>query len=273
VSARRDATVGRTSSPRPDWGLDVTRAQSRTGAATAAPPRAGSVRQIAGYPAASSAVALPGGAVTLYTVADLETLVDRDALLRGDAEPPYWAYLWTGARCLAAYLASWVDVCGRRVLDAGCGLGLPGLAAARGGGAVLFVDVVAPALAFVEASARANGLTCGTLCADFRGLGSDLRFDVVLAAEVAYDPAGFGSLADLFVRHLAPGGIGLVADGFRTDTRPLYRELAARHLATHAIDVRVIEEGRAATVRLTAIAVATMDPLVEPAWQHRCGYA
>ena len=231
-------------------------------------PSGRSVRQIAGYPAASSSVALPGGVIALYTVADLETLVDRDALLRGDAEPPYWAYLWTGARCLAAYLARWIDVRGRRVLDAGCGLGLPGLAAARGGAAVLFVDVAAPALAFVEASARANGLTCETLCSDFCALGSDLRFDVILAAEVAYDPVSFGSLADLFVRHLAPGGVGLVADGFRTDTRPLYRELAARHLATHAIDVRVIEEGRAATVRLTAIAVAAMDdPLVEPAWQ------
>jgi len=215
--------------------------------------------RIAGYPAILSSVVLPGGAVALYTVADLETLVDRDALLRGDAEPPYWAYLWTGARCLAAYLVRWIDARGRRVLDVGCGLGLPGLAAARGGGTVLFVDAAAPALAFVEASARANGLTCETLCADFHGLAPDLRFDLILAAEVAYDPAGFASLADLFVRHLAPGGVALLADGFRTDTRQLYRELAARRLVTHATDVRVLEEGRPATVRLTVIGVAAVD--------------
>jgi predicted nicotinamide N-methyase len=192
----------------------------------------------------------------VFTVPDLEGLVDRGALLRGDAEPPYWAYLWPGARCLARYLTRWVDVRGRRVLDLGCGLGLSGLAAARAGARVLFLDAAAPALEFVAASARANGLGCEGLCRDFRDLDADRRFDVILAAEVAYDTASFASLAEVFVRHVAPGGFGLLADGFRTDTRGLYRELAARRLATHAIDVCVIEGGRAATVRLTAIAVA-----------------
>jgi predicted nicotinamide N-methyase len=234
-------------------GNDGKYSQVREGAGSPGP-------RIAGYPAALSSVALPGGAVALYTVADLETLVDREALLRGDAEPPYWAHLWTGARCLAAYLARWIDARGRRVLDAGCGLGLPGLAAARGGGTVLFVDTAAPALAFVEASARVNGLTGETLCADFGALAPDLRFDLILAAEVAYDPKSFASLADLFVRHLAPGGVGLLADGFRTDTRPLYRALAARRLATHATEVRAIEEGRLATVRLTVVGVAPSHP-------------
>jgi predicted nicotinamide N-methyase len=208
-------------------------------------------RVIAGYPAALTAVAVAGREVHLYTVPDLERVVDRAALLRGDAEPPYWAHLWTGARCLAAYLARFEDVRGRRVLDLGCGLGLPGLAAARAGARVLFVDAAAPALAFVAASAAAAGLACETLCADFRALESAGRFDLVLAAELAYEPPAFTALAGVIAGRLAPGGRALIADGFRTDTRPFYGALAARGLATLAIECRVPEEGRPANVRLT----------------------
>jgi len=208
---------------------------------------------IAGHPAVLSSVPVGGRALALYTVPELERLVDRDALLRGEAEPPYWAYLWAGAITLAAYVDRWVETRGRRVLEVGCGLGLPGLVAARGGGDVLFVDRARPALAFVGASAAANGLACERLCADFHALGGGARFDLILAAEIAYDRDGFAALADVFERHLRPGGIGLLADGFRTDTRPLYVELARRGTVTRAIEVTVREEGRPCRLRLTEL--------------------
>ena len=209
--------------------------------------------RIAGFPAALTRVACADEIVALFTVRDLERVVDRGALLRGEQEPPYWAHLWPGARALASYVVRAVAVRGRRVLDIGCGLGLCGLAAARLGAEVLCVDGAAPALAFVAASAWANDLRCETTCADFRALAPGLTADVILAAEVAYDAAGFAALADVFVRHLAPDGLGLIADGFRTDTCALYRALAARPLATHAVDVTVVDEGRRAPLRIAAI--------------------
>lgn len=192
----------------------------------------------------------------LYTVPDLELLVDRAALLRGEAEPPYWAHLWAGARVLAAYVARSTELAGRRVLDLGCGLGLPGLTAARAGAHVVFVDHTPAALTFVQASAARVGLSADVLCADFRTLGGRARFDVILAAEVAYDRDGFAGLADVFRRHLRPGGFGVLADGYRTDTRALYRELLLRGLATWAIDCRVEDEGRVSDLRVVRVAVA-----------------
>ncbi len=208
---------------------------------------------IAGYPAVESRITLPSGDVAIYTVDDLERLVDRGALLRGETDPPYWAYLWAGARCLAEYVVRWVDVRGLRVLEIGCGLGLPGLAAARAGAEVLFADAAAPALAFVQASAQLNDVRCQTWCGDLRTFDPHRSFDVILAAEVAYEPAGFEWIANLFARNLVPGGIGLLADGFRTDTRPLYRELVARRLTTRAIEFQPKEEGNQIRMRLTAI--------------------
>ena len=62
--------------------------------------------------------------VALWRVAELARHVDRAALLAADEppEPPYWAHLWSGAAVLAAA----VPRDARRVLELGCGLGLPG---------------------------------------------------------------------------------------------------------------------------------------------------
>ena len=87
----------------------------------------------------------------MWQVADLERHVDRRALLAGDdpAEPPYWAYLWAGAVALAEA----VPRAAGRVVEVGCGLGLPGVVAAMRGAQVTMVDRVPAALAFARASA------------------------------------------------------------------------------------------------------------------------
>ncbi len=130
---------------------------------------------------------------------------------------------------------------------------MPGITAAVLGAETTLVDLAAPALAFADASAAANRVACTTLTSDFTRLDANLQFDVVLAAEIAYERARYDDLAAVFVRHLRPGGIALLADGYRTDTRGLYAALAACGCETHACDLRVDEEGRPMPVRLTAI--------------------
>jgi predicted nicotinamide N-methyase len=224
-------------------------------------PRASDVETtIAGYPAAVTSMHLPSLTVRLYAVPDLERLVDRGALLRGESEPPYWAYLWTGARCLAEYVARWVDVRARRVLDIGCGLGLVGIVAAHRGARVTYVDAALPALHFVRASLRANDVTAPIVCTDYRTLAAGARFDVIVAAEVAYEPPRFPDLAATLARHLAPGGVVLLADAFRTDTRALYGALAREQLTTRAIELYAREEGRPARLRIRVARRGTAPP-------------
>src|SRR5205809_5771953 len=158
-------------------------------------------------------------AVALWRVAGLAGHVDRAALLAADEapDPPYWAHLWSGA----VVLATAVPRGARRVLELGCGLGLPGLTAARRGARVTFVDRVPAALAFVRASARANGLAAVDLvAADATAPALAARFDLVLAAELVYDRASFPALARAVPAHLAPGGPAPLADPGLIDTRP-----------------------------------------------------
>lgn len=190
--------------------------------------------------------------IALWRVADLERHVDREALLAGDdpPEPPYWAHLWSGALALASAIPSGVGT----AVELGCGLGLPGLVAARRGARITFVDQVPAALAFVRASAVANGFAgTAVVAADFTTSVFRTGFDLVLAAEVLYDRAAFGRLARAIAGHLGPGGRALLADAGRIDTRAFYDELEAVGLRWRAEEREMQEEGLPVRVRLVEL--------------------
>lgn len=198
-----------------------------------------------GYRHAVRVVQVGRRCVELLEVAELETLVDRDALLRGEAapEPPYWAYLWTGARELAVHLETAVRCSGLRVLDLGCGLGLAGIVAALGGADVTFMDREIEALGFAAASADRNGCGRVAFCqADFACARLNHRFDLILAAEVLYDRKVFPRLIEFLTVHLAPAGAVLLADARRIDTRGFYDALRAAGYQLESSTIRAREE-------------------------------
>jgi predicted nicotinamide N-methyase len=205
--------------------------------------------RIGPYEARLAPVDVEGRVVALWQVHDLDAHVDRAALLAAERapEPPYWAHLRSGARVLAAAVP---DDAGR-VVEIGCGLGLPGLVAALRGASVVFVDHEPVPLAFVAASARANGLAA-THCviADFTEPPFRDAFDLVLAAEIVYDRAGFTSLARSLAALAGARGRVLLTDGQRIDTRGFYAALETAGLRWRADTLRVAEEGFPVEVRL-----------------------
>ena len=209
-------------------------------------------RVIAGFAARRTTVAVGADTVAFWEVDDLERYVDRKALLRADApaEPPYWAHCWSGARVLAERVPRDAG----RVVEIGCGLGLPGLVAAGRGAHVVFVDREPAPLAFVRATLVANGCAAiGLVVGDALDLAWRGGFDLVLAAEVLYDRTAFRPLATALARLVAPGGRVLLADGHRIDTRDFYVEAATAGLiATHE-DTTVTEEGFPVRVTLTTL--------------------
>jgi predicted nicotinamide N-methyase len=119
---------------------------------------------------------------------DAEELIEEEAFEREEFLP-YWAELWPSAVALARAVAD-RDVRGLAVVELGCGLSLPSIAAALGGGRVLATDWSPDALAYAERNAQANGAALETARVAWGEPDELVRrgpFDLVLAADVLYE--------------------------------------------------------------------------------------
>jgi predicted nicotinamide N-methyase len=99
-----------------------------------------------------------------------------------------------------------MDLRERRVVELGCGLAVPSIAAARAGAAVLATDVCDEALELAARNARENGVRIDTAPVDWaepEEMVARAPFDLVLAADVLYERSAVALLLSLLPR-LAP---------------------------------------------------------------------
>lgn len=112
---------------------------------------------------------------------------------------PYWSILWRSGVALARELET-VPLDGRRVVELGCGLGVPSLAAARAGASVLATDTEPDAIELIERNAAANELRIETARVDWAVPASLLErgpFDLVVASDVLYERPSVARLLNL----------------------------------------------------------------------------
>jgi predicted nicotinamide N-methyase len=124
----------------------------------------------------------------------------------GDVEwaplAPYWSVLWRSGVALAHELST-RRLDGLRVVELGCGMGLPSLAASGAGAEVLATDESVEALELLARNAARNGLDVDTAQVDWAspaGLLARAPFDLVLAADVLYERASVAQLLALLPR-------------------------------------------------------------------------
>jgi predicted nicotinamide N-methyase len=153
---------------------------------------------------------------------DSEALLDEHAF-EEDEFLPYWAQLWPSGVALARAVAGRA-LKGARVVEVGCGLGLPSIAAARAGGRVLATDWSPAAIDLLRDNAARNGVALERAVVSWTDPAPLLErapFHLVLAADVLYERRSTPVLADLLPRL---GGEVLLADPGRP---PLQGFLAA----------------------------------------------
>jgi predicted nicotinamide N-methyase len=152
----------------------------------------------------SETLSLPHGELRLLQPRDGAELPDD-----GDVEwaplVPYWSVLWRSGLALGRELGL-RRLDGMRVVELGCGMGVPSLAASRSGAAVLATDASVEALELLACNASRNGLDVDIAQVDWAspaGLLARAPFDLVLAADVLYERASVAQLLALLPR-LAP---------------------------------------------------------------------
>jgi len=163
---------------------------------------------------------------------DSDELIDERASER-EEYLPYWADLWPSSRALAAALVEQPPR-GLRVLELGCGLALPSIAAAMLGAAeVLATDWSADALAFAGVNAALNGVTLPTLLSRWDDPEATIArgaWDLVIAADVLYEQRNVDELLPLLPRLVGVEGRVVVADPDRVPAQRFLREAAAAWL-------------------------------------------
>jgi predicted nicotinamide N-methyase len=163
---------------------------------------------------------------------------------------PYWAMPWPSGRVLAEAVTAAPPAAGTRVLELGCGLGLPSIAAARAGATVLATDGASDAVAFAAHSLALNGAEGEVALVDWAEQGDELAdrgpWDLVLAADVFYLQANVQLALRLLPWLLAPGAEIWLADPRRAGTR----DFLASARATFSIATET--HGQVAVHRLTS---------------------
>jgi predicted nicotinamide N-methyase len=152
----------------------------------------------------AQSVELPSGELRLLQPEESAELPD-DGAVEWAPLAPYWSVLWRSGVALARELEG-VPLRDLRVVELGCGIAVPSVAAARAGADVLATDSDPEALELVAQNAQANGVQVETAVADWAqpdDLVSRAPFDLVLAADVLYERAAVAQLLSLLPR-LAP---------------------------------------------------------------------
>src|SRR3954468_10965478 len=158
-------------------------------------------------------VAVAGRSLTILRPRDSEALLDEHAFEQEEFLP-YWAELWPSGVALAQAIGARA-LKGARVVELGCGLGLPSIAAALAGGRVLATDWAPDAIEMTERNAELSGAKFETLVCDWarpEPIVSRAPWDLVLAADVLYERRNVDQLVELLPRLVDGSGEIMLAD-------------------------------------------------------------
>ncbi|TWO80068.1 SAM-dependent methyltransferase [Denitratisoma oestradiolicum] len=187
---------------------------------------------------------MPGYEVKLQTVvvaggADLEirSLLDRQQYADpfGEAEAvgispacwPLFGQVWPSSQKLADLMQVW-DLGNRRVLEIGCGLGLPSLVIHRRGGNITASDCHPLTEPFLRANLLLNHLVgleyrVGNWGRSAPAMG---EFDLIIGSDVLYERNHPEQLAAFLQLHAAAGAEVLIIDPNRSNRRAFHRAMA-----------------------------------------------
>jgi predicted nicotinamide N-methyase len=172
-------------------------------------------------------VPLGGRDLVVLRPRDSETLLDEHAF-EADEFLPYWAEVWPSSIALARAVAV-RTLGGRRVVELGCGLGLPSVVAALGGARVLATDWAGEAVRAAARNAEANGTALATARVAWdepAPLLEGAPWDLVLASDVLYEQRMVDALLALLPRLVDVRGEVWLADPGRVPAERFLRAAA-----------------------------------------------
>jgi predicted nicotinamide N-methyase len=168
-------------------------------------------------------VVIDGLSLSILRPRQAEALLSEEAF-EHEEFLPYWAELWPSGLALARVVRR-RDLEGLRVLELGCGLGLPSIVAALGGARVLATDWSPEALEVAAANAARNRADVETALVSWAGAEPLVRaapWDLVLGADLLYERRNVDQLLAVLPRL---GGEILLAEPGRPPATRFFEQI------------------------------------------------
>ena len=172
-------------------------------------------------------------AYALRVLSDHQQFADPDGHGKrmgiSSAQWSLFGQLWPAGRLLAQAMLD-IDIQGKRILEIGCGIGLPSLVLQRRGADVVASDVHPLAEPFLAYNSALNELPA----VHFRQMDWNQplptlgEFDMIVASDVLYERDHASLLASVVERHARPCAEVVVTDPGRGNSAPFTRLLAAQ---------------------------------------------
>lgn len=159
----------------------------------------------------------------LETIRDLDEAIDLicDSLPKENHQDPfaedlcpYFGILWPSALALSHYLAQYPELIkGKKVLELGCGLGLPAMVSSHLGGEVLATDFHPDVEEYFLRNCRHSSVNCDYVRLNWREFSPSLGlFDVVIGSDIIYESKHPQEVAKGLLRYLKPQGVVIFSD-------------------------------------------------------------
>lgn len=144
---------------------------------------------------------------------------------------PYGVTLWTSSIALAHHAAEFGDQfrdC--KILELGCGTGLPGIVAATYGAKIVQTDRNELVLSLARRNILLNGIkTIEQRTVDWTEWNIEEKFDWIIGSDILYGDAMHEHLRRIFETNLKKGGRILLSDPFRATSFKLLEALESEN--------------------------------------------
>ncbi len=182
----------------------------------------------ANYKVNKQCLMIAGQQYQFYTIADIDAVIDE--VLTSDENPdenaPYWAELWPSALALANFVSRLDDVANKNAIELGCGLGLSGIVLNSCGGNAVLTDFDENALRFAALNGMLNlKRPPDVKRLDWRYPPENEGYDIILAADVAYEKRLFKPFIGTIEALLNPDGILYLSEPNRSIAKTFFQLL------------------------------------------------
>ncbi len=204
---------------------------------------------------------IEGFSINIETVSNIDALFE-ELLMKGedhedvkDERIPYWADLWPSAIALSNFIVRQKTIhLGLKVVELGCGIGLPGIVAGKLGAKVIFTDYIQAALDFTKLNwDRNNKEAAEFLIMDWRKPIKGLDADIIIASDIAYEKKSFEDLLSAFKQLLSPHTKMYISEPNRAFSQSFFRDLKEHGFLVNSVQEKLMFRDQAYTIHVHEI--------------------